>query len=149
MTPGDVKRKRSSRSQWGFGLIDTVVALALAGVMASTVLGGLLFAITQARSGRARAESAAWAQAELDYLRLEGYSVLTVPSTRTLTQTSGYSTFGDATEPQIPAGFDHADIVAQDVSGMPVRKITIKLYSTPNSTPYTILSTYVANFVYP
>ena len=149
MTPGDVKRKRSSRSQWGFGLIDTVVALALAGVMASTVLGGLLFAITQARSGRARAESAAWAQAELDYLRLEGYSVLTVPSTRTLTQTAGYTTFGETAEPQIPAGFDHADIVAQDVSGMPVRKITIKLYSTPNSTPYTILSTYVANFVYP
>jgi len=149
MIPPDLERKRSSRSLRGFGLIDTVVALALAGVMASTVLGGLLFAISQARSGRARAESAAWAQAELDYLRLEGYSVLTVPSTRTLTQTGGYTTFGDVTEPQIPAGFDHADIVAQDVSGMPVRKITIELYSTPSAAPYTILSTYVANFVYP
>jgi hypothetical protein len=82
-------------------------------------------------------------------LRLQGYPFLTVPSTRTLSQTTGYTTFGDVTEPQIPAGFDHADIVAADVSGIPVRQITIRLYQSQTSPPYTILSTYVANFIYP
>ena len=152
------RRPRGSRrGHRGFSLVETVVAVAVAGIMATAVLGGLLFTMTQARSGRARAESAAWAQAELDCLRLGGYSFLTVPSTRTLTQTAGYQPcvppVSDATvqamEPQIPAGFDHAQIVAADVSGMPVRKITIRLFQTPSSAAYTILSTYVANFVYP
>src|SRR5262249_26968925 len=114
-----------SRSQRGFTLVETVVSVALAGIMATTVLGGLLFCITQAQSGRTRADAGAWAQAELDYLRLEGYSFLT--TSRTLTQTTGYPTFGDIAEPTIPAGFDHADVVAQDVAGMPVRQITIRL----------------------
>ncbi len=131
----------------GFTLVETVVSVALAGIMATTALGGLLFCITQTQTGRARAEAAAWAQAELDYLRLEGYSFLV--NTRTLTKTTGYTTFGDVAEPTIPAGFDHAVVTAQDVSGMPVRQVTIRLYQAPTSTPYTILSTYVANFLYP
>ncbi len=135
------------RARGGFTLVETVVSVALAGVMATTVLGGLMFCITQAQTGRTRADAAAWAQAELDYLRLEGYPFLT--NTRTLTQTTGYTTFGDVTEPGIPAGFDHAIVAAQDVSGMPVRQVTIRLYQTPSSVPYTILSTYVANFLYP
>ena len=131
----------------GFTLVETVVSVALAGILATTALGGLMFCITQTQTGRTRADAAAWAQAELDYLRLEGYPFLT--STRTLTQTTGYTTFGDVTEPAIPAGFDHAIVAAQDVAGMPVRQVTIRLYQTPSSVPYTILSTYVANFLYP
>ncbi len=115
--------------------------------MSTTVLGGLLYGMTEARRTKIRGEAAAWVQAELDYLRLQGYSFIpSVGTERVLTQTTGYTTYGDLQEPRIPAGFDHARILAEDVSGLPLRKLTIILYETPSSPPYTILSTYVANF---
>src|SRR3989304_4869750 len=60
-----------------------------------------------ARRGKWRAEAAAWVQAELDYLRVQGYSFLAddvAAGTRTLTQSSGYTTYGDLAEPGLPAG---------------------------------------------
>ncbi len=140
------------RGQAGFTLVELVVSATVLALMATTVLGGLLYGMTEARRGKVRAEAAAWVQAELDYLRVQGYSFLAddvAAGTRTLTQTGGYTSYGDLTEPRIPAGFDRAVIRAEDVASPPLRKLTVTLYETPDSPPYTILSTYVANFSTP
>lgn len=117
-------------AQSGFTLVEIVVATALLGVIATTVLGGLLYGMTEARRGRLRAEAVAWVQAELDYLRLQGYPLLEATE-RTLTQTSGYTTYGDVAEPRIPAGFDRAVVHAEDHPILPLRKLTVVLYETP------------------
>jgi prepilin-type N-terminal cleavage/methylation domain-containing protein len=135
------------RARRGFTIIETVVATALLGILTLTVLGGLLFGMTQAHGGQNRAASASWAQAELDYLLLEGYSNLSI-TTRTLTQTTGYTTFGAISEPTIPAGFDHAVVSIQTVAGVSVKQVTITLYQAPSSV-YTTLSTYVSNYTHP
>jgi prepilin-type N-terminal cleavage/methylation domain-containing protein len=135
--------------QKGFTLIEIVVATALLGVIATTVLGGLLYGMSAARRGKVRADAAAWVQAELDYLRLHGYSFIPqVGNKRVLTLTTGYTTYGAVTEPRIPSGFDRAEILAENHATLPLRKMTVVLYETPSSQPYTILSTYVANFTY-
>lgn len=137
----------SKRARDGFTLVEVVVAIALLGVVSTTILGGLLYGMTEARRGKLRGEAAAWVQSELDYLRLQGYSFIpSVGTERVLTQTTGYTTYGSLQEPRIPAGFHRARILAEDTSGLPLRKLTIILYETPDSPPYTILSTYVANF---
>lgn len=138
-------------------LVEILVATAVLGLAATVVLGGLLFTMTEARRGKQRAEAAAWVQAELDFLRLHGYSFIPqVGNTRTLTQTTGYVCYGgsgpDCTggirEPQIPMGFDRAEIRAENDATLPLRKLTVVLYEMPTSQPYVILSTYVANFTY-
>jgi len=130
----------------GFSLVEVVVSTALLGILATILLGGLLYALAEARTGKVRAEAAAWVQAELDFLRLQGYAV--PAATRTLTPTSGYTTYGDLEEPRLPASFDRAEVVTEDLTSPPVRRLTVRLYETPTSEPYTILSTYVANFTY-
>jgi type II secretory pathway pseudopilin PulG len=128
-------------------MIETIVSVALLGVIALTVLGGLLFGITQARGGLNRAAAAAWAQAELDYLRVQGYTNLATGS-RTLTQTTGYTTYGTVSEPQIPAGYDHAVITVSTVTGLLVKQATVSLYQSPSSV-YATLSIYVAQSTQP
>ena len=136
-----------SRSERGFALIEAVVSMFLLGVLATSALGGLLFAMMGARSDLARASASAWEQAELDYLSLQGYANLPA-STRTLTQSDGYTVYGGYTEPTIPEGFDHAVVSVQDVVGLQVKQLTVTLYET-SSTPYTVFSTYLSNFTYP
>ena len=131
----------------GFTIIETVVSTALLGILTLTVLGGLLFGLTQAHGSQNRAASASWAQAELDYLQLEGYSNLSI-TTRTLTATTGYTSFGGISEPTIPAGFDHAVVNIQSVTGVSVKQVTLTLYQVPSSV-YTTLSTYVSNYTHP
>jgi prepilin-type N-terminal cleavage/methylation domain-containing protein len=131
----------------GFTMIETIVSMALLGVVAITVLGGLLFGMTQTHGGLNRAAAAAWAQAELDYLRAEGYSNLAT-GTRTLTPTSGYTTYGSISEPTIPAGFDHAVVSISAVGGVAVKQATVTLYQSPSSA-YATLSIYVANYSHP
>lgn len=131
----------------GFTLIETVVSTALLGVIALTVLGGLLFGMTQAHSGLNRAAAAAWAQTEMDYIQVHGYQGLST-GTRTLTQTSGYTTYGNVSEPQIPNGFDHATITITAVAGLPVKQATVILYQSPSSV-YATLITDVADHTQP
>lgn len=132
----------------GFTIVETVIATALLGVLSIFVLGGVLFGMAQARGGQNRAAAASWAQAELAFLSLVGYTNLTVPTTRTLTPSTGYTTFGGISEPQIPAGFDHAVISIQAVVGLSVKQMTVTLYQGPSSV-YTTLSTYVSNYTHP
>jgi hypothetical protein len=123
--------------------------MALLSLVAYMVLGGLLFTMKQARRGFDRAQAAAWVQAELDFLRLLGYGL--DKGTRTM-PADGYLTHGDLREPPIPAGFDRAVIEVQplnDLLGIPLKSMTVRLYQTPTSPPYTILVTYVSNFSYP
>jgi prepilin-type N-terminal cleavage/methylation domain-containing protein len=131
----------------GFTMIETIVSMALLGVVALTVLGGLLFGMTQTHGGLNRAAAAAWAQTELDYLRAEGFGALTT-GTRTLTPTSGYTTYGSVSEPTIPAGFDHAVVTISTVGGVAVKQATVTLYQSPSSV-YATLSIYVANYTHP
>lgn len=138
---------RFSGGEGGVALVESVVAMFILGVLTASALGGLLFGITGAHSSQARAAAAAWEQSELDYLLLQRYAGLAV-STRTLTRSTGYTTYGDYAEPQIPTGFDHAIVDVQDVAGEPVRQVTVTLYQTPSS-PYTVFSTYVSNVTSP
>lgn len=139
---------QSQRGQRGFTLLEAVVAVALLGILAPTVLGGLLFGIAQARGSLDRAAADAWAQEELDYLLIQGYSGLTVPTTRTLTQTAGYTNYGAISEPQIPAGFDHAVISLQAVAGASAKQLTVTLYRGP-STPPISTATFISNLASP
>ncbi len=136
-----------SRGVRGFTMIETIVSTALLGVVALTVLGGLLFGMTQAHGGLNRAGAAAWSQAELDFLRVQGYTNLAT-GTRTLTQTTGYTTYGSISEPTIPAGFDHAVITVTAVTGVSVKQAAVTLYQSPSSV-YATLSIYVANYTQP
>jgi prepilin-type N-terminal cleavage/methylation domain-containing protein len=131
----------------GFTIIEAIIATALLGILTLTVLDALLFGMTQSRGGQNRAAAASWGQAELDYLLLEGYSNLSA-TTRTLTQTSGYTTYGGISEPTIPADFNHAVVSVQAVSGVSVKQLTITLYQGSSSI-YTTLSTYVSNYTVP
>lgn len=139
--------RKSAWGERGVALIESVVATFLLGVLVASALGGVLFGITGARSSQARAAAAAWEQSELDYLLLQGYSGLAV-STRTLTQSTGYTTYGDYAEPRIPTGFDHAVVDIEDDAGVPVKQVTVKLYQTTSS-PYTVFSTYISDFTSP
>src|SRR3972149_9772098 len=135
------------RGQAGFTLVELVVSATVLALMATTVLGGLLYGMTEARRGKLRAEAAAWVQAELDYLRVQGYSFLAddvAAGTRTLTQSSGYTTYGDLAEPRIPAGVDRAVIRAEDGAAPPLRKLTLPPYSTPECRAAPILPTHEA-----
>jgi len=136
-----------ARGFCGFTLIETIVSMALLGVIALTVLGGLLFGMTQAHSGLNRAAAAAWAQTEMDYIRAPGYRGLSTGS-RTLTPTSGYTTYGNISEPQIPTGFDHATITITAVAGLPVKQAAVTLYQTPSSV-YATFITYVSDHTQP
>ncbi len=136
-----------ARRLCGFTLIETIVSTALLGVIALTVLGGLLFGMTQAHSGVNRAAAAAWAQTEMDYIRVHAYQGLSTGS-RMLTPTTGYTTYGNISEPQIPTGFDHATITIAVVNGLPVKQATVTLYQSPSSV-YATLITYVADHTRP
>jgi prepilin-type N-terminal cleavage/methylation domain-containing protein len=145
MARGSCRRRPNA----GFTLIEVLVAMAVLSLVATTALGGLLFSMTQARRGFDRAQAAAWVQAELDFLRMLGYGL--APGTRTV-PADGYLMHSDLQEPPIPAGFDRAEIIVQDLNGtlgIPLKSFTVRLYQTPTSPPYTILVTYVSNFGYP
>src|SRR3970040_1981183 len=94
------------RGQAGVTLVELVVSATVLALMATTVLGGLLYGMTEARRRKLRAEAAAWVQAELDYLRVQGYSFLAddvAAGTRTLTQTGGYTTSSELRAARLPA----------------------------------------------
>jgi len=141
-------RGRRDRCDRGFTLIETIVSTGILGFLVLFVLQGLLFGIANARTDVNRAAAGAWAQSEIDYLRLEGYANLTVPTSRTLTATSGYTTFGNISEPTIPAGFDHAVVSIQAVAGLAADQVTITLYQ-PSTTVYAIYGTYIASYTHP
>lgn len=140
-------REPSRRTERGVALLESVVSIFLLGVLVTSAFGGLMFGITGAHQGRARVAASAWQQAEFDYLLLHGYSGLAV-SARTLTQSTGYTTYGDYAEPSIPTGFDHAVVDVRNLLGVPVKQLTVTLYQTPLS-PYATFSTYLSNFTSP
>ncbi|HET8678623.1 MAG TPA: type II secretion system protein [bacterium] len=151
MSPDLAPEGNHARAGGGFTLVEIVVSTAILGLITTAILSGLLYGMTAARRGQTRGVAAAWVQAELDYLRVQGYSFLAddvATGTRTLTQTYGYTAYGDLSEPRIPAQFDRAVVKAEDVPGLPLRMLTVTLYETPDGPPFTILTTYVANFTY-
>lgn len=138
----------SSAAERGFTLIEVVIAMAVMFLVATTVLGGVLFSVKEARHGYDRAQAAAWVQSELDFLRLQGYGIAV--SSRTVTRTSGYlPDYGGLSEPRIPEGFHEAEIVVREVTGMPLKQLTVRLRQAPGAPWYTILTTYISQFTYP
>jgi hypothetical protein len=122
------------------------------------VLGGLLYSLGEARRGYDRAQAAAWVQSELDFLRVQGYGVPLTGTPRRIPDTSnpqndpatGYLLdYGGLSEPRIPGGFYQAEIEVTAVGGVPLRQLTVRLYRTAGSSPYTILASYVSQFDYP
>lgn len=138
----------SRRKNGGFSLIEVMVAMAILSMAATSTLGGVLYAMADSRRGYDRAQAAAWVQSELDFLRLQGYGIAV--STRTVTQTTGYMPdYGAIPEPRIPQGFSDAAIDVTQVSGLPLKQLTVRLRQTAASPWYTILTTYVSQFTYP
>ncbi|HEX9247422.1 MAG TPA: hypothetical protein VGA35_14780 [bacterium] len=127
--------------------LGAITFAALPGIIALTVLAALLFGLTQARGGQDRAGAAAWAQAELDYLHAQGYSGLAT-GTRTLTQASGRTTYGQISEPTLPPGFDHAVISVRALPGVAEKQAIVTLYQAP-SVIYATVSVYVGRPVPP
>jgi prepilin-type N-terminal cleavage/methylation domain-containing protein len=146
--------RRLLHSQRGFTLLEVIVAAALLSVIAAGVTGGLLFGLKEASQGKYRGAAAGWLEAELDFLRLQGYTnlggyvalgnrVLTVPTD------PDYTTYGSLQEPRIPAGFDRAEVQVTDIVTPALRKITVKIYRTPGATPLATAVTYVATVTTP
>lgn len=132
-----------------------MVATVVLAMVVLTLMGGLLYGMKEARRGKDRAAAASWVQAELDYLRLRGYSFLAddfANGTRTLYAGSGYTSYGNISEPVIPEGFDRAVLDMDNITDangvLFARRLTIRLYETPESSPYTIVQTYVTDFRY-
>lgn len=142
--PAPVSREPARRAT----VIEAIALGALPGIIALTVLVGLLFglALAQAR-GLGRAGAAAWAQAELDYLHAQGYDGLAT-GTRTLTQTSGRTTYGHINEPTLPPGFDHAVISVRALPGVAEKQAIVTLYQAP-SVIYATVSVYAGRPVPP
>lgn len=141
--------RRGRGAQEGFTLLEVAIAAVILGLMASSILGGLMYGMKETKRGKMRGAAAAWVQAEIDFLRLQGYDGLSddvTASPRTVTPSGGYTTFGSLSEPTIPPSFDRAVINVQNVSGLDLRQITITVYETPASNPYTIVKTYVADY---
>lgn len=148
----------SARAQRGFTLVEVVVTTAILGLVATTVLGGLLSTLTESRRGFNRAQAAVWVQSELDFLRVQGYGVAVTATPRHIPDptdpandpATGYlPDYGGIEEPRIPAGFYQAEIEVASVSGLPLKRLTVRLYQSAASPPYTILSTYISQFDYP
>ncbi len=141
----------------GFSLIEVVVSIAILGLIATTVMGGLLSSMTETRRGYNRAQAFAWVQSELDFLRVQGYGIATttsrlIPDTSNPANdpTTGYlPNYGALAEPHVPDGFYQAEIAVTQVTGLPVKQLTVRLYQTQGSSAYTILVTYVSQFNYP
>src|SRR3972149_6008984 len=98
------RRRRAGilRGQAGFTLVELVVSATVLALMATTVLGGVLYGMTEARRGKVRAE------ADRACVRVRGSAFLpddAAAGPRTRTQSSGYTPYGDLAEPRIPAGF--------------------------------------------
>jgi hypothetical protein len=132
--------------------------MAILSVVALTVLGGLLYTLTEAQRGYDRAQAAAWVQSELDFLRVQGYGIPVTASPRRIPDpanpqndpaTGYYPDYGGLAEPRIPEGFSQAEIEVTTVVGLPLKQLTVRLYRTPSSPPYTILVSYVSQFDYP
>lgn len=149
--------KRRWRTQRGTTLIETIIATTVLAILSTVALGGVLFGISQTRTTFNRATAAAWVEAEFDFLHLVESSgltgwtnaVFTEPSSTTLTQTTGYRTFGAIVEPTIPKYFDHAVVAVgcySPATNCPayVVQVTVTLYTGP-STIFYVLSTYVSN----
>ena len=154
--------RRPSRTERGTTLVETIVATVVLAILSTTALGGVLFGLSQTRTTFNRASAAAWVESEFDFLRLVDNSgptgftntILNVGTT-TLTQTSGYRTFGtNLTEPTIPTYFDHATVAVacynppNNCATFPVKQVTVTLYSGP-STSFYVLSTYVSQYTHP
>ena len=142
----------------GFTLIEVMIAMAVLSVVATTVLGGILYALGEARRGYNRAQAAAWVQSELDFLRVQGYGIPITATPRRVPDTTNpqndpttgyFPDYGVLSEPRIPDGFYQAEIEVTTVAGVPLKQLTVRLYQTAGSTPYTILASYVSQFDYP
>ena len=149
-------RRRWGRGQ-GFTLLEVIIAASILSVVAVTILGGLLYSMTESRRGFNRAQAAAWVQSELDFLRTQGYGVplgtRRIPDTANPANdpVTGYlPNYGNLMEPRIPPGFFQGEIITTaPFAGLPVNQLTVRLYQTSTSPPYTILATYVSQFDYP
>lgn len=142
----------------GFTLLEVIIAMVVLSVVATTVLGGLLYTLGEARRGYDRAQAAAWVQSELDFLRVQGYGIPATATPRRIPDptnpqndptTGYYPNYGALAEPRIPIGFYQAEIEVTAVGGLPLKQLTVRLYRTPGSPPYTILASYVSQFDYP
>jgi len=156
MSPSTHAARRLRRTERGTTLVETIVATVVLAILSTTALGGVLFGLSQTRTTSNRALAAAWVEAEFDFLRLAGYSnSILNTGTTTLTQTTGYRTYGTSLgEPTIPAYFDHATVAVvcapptSNCATFAVKQVTVTLYTGP-STSFYVLSTYVASYSHP
>jgi type II secretory pathway pseudopilin PulG len=135
---------RLPRPTGGFTQIEVLTAMLVIGIATPFLMGAIIGGLTQARHSQDRGVATAWAQGEIDWLRLRCYGRLT-PSSRKVTP----STI-EAGELPPPPGFA-AGYVQLDAAGPALLKVTVSLYrqgwngAAPTRLPYATASTYIGD----
>ncbi len=128
----------------GFTQIEVLTAMLVIGIATPFLMGAIIGGLTQARHSQDRGAATAWAQGEIELLRLRCYGRLT-PSSRKLTPSTV-----EAGELPPPPGFA-AGYVQLDAAGPALLKATVSLYrqdwtgAAPTNLPYATTSTYIGD----
>lgn len=138
-------RPRSDPAQAGVTLLDTMIGLAILAFVTAALFNIFLSGIAQAQTSGVRGEAAAWAQNEIEYLRLVGYtSVCLGAGARTIIPTSAPCT---SVEPALPPDLAQATVqVENNIGQTGLKRITIQVFRVPGIVLYTVV-TYETQFL--
>ncbi len=135
---------RRTAGAGGFTLVEVLVAMTIVALVTPFLFGGLISSLTHARQAQNRGATTAWAQAEIEFLRVQCFQRL-APAARKLTPTTLQTG-----EPALPDGFA-AGFVRLDSAGPSSLKATVSLYerdwsgSDPTGIPSFTTTTYIAD----
>ena len=144
MMRGDASPSRRQRGVGGFTLVEVLVAMIIVGLTTPFLMGGLISGLARARYSQDRDAAAAWAQAEIEFLRAKCFVRLTPSSWKILRSSK------QAGEPAPPPGFavGHVRLESAGPAGL---RATVSLHRQdwsgrdPAVPPFFTTSTYVAD----
>lgn len=133
--------RRAHRAQPGFTLLEVMVGMMLLAALVVLLTQAFMAAISRADETGDHSLAAAWIQSYVDYLRNQGYGI-----TGSWTETPASCT---SPEPCLPSAFGSASIQVSTTAFVGLKQLDITLYKTGVTPPFMVLTTYVANLVFP